>query len=478
MLVQTDARRHAFNRFERPPTAGATHRADDRRVPAAHRGARTARGRRREPRARRHGDHHGSAHGRDSGAGQRADVRSERVSRGQRRAAPQPRRPGSLRARFDLQGRHGVGGDSGKADAGRHDDRHRPAARSRSARASCATRTTTASLSFTDVIVKSSNVGAIKIGFKLGTDRLSDYVQRFGFGRPVSPDFPSENPGIVWERVEVDRERAGVGVDGLPGRRDAAADGDGGQLGRQRRRVHRAARRPRGVSRRPSLRGPAEGRCGRRSVADTAAADDQHHGAGRRARHRRRRRRFPATPSPARPAPPTSWSTAATRTTRSRRLSDSCRRTIPAVTILVVLDSPHGSNGHFGGPCRRRSSSASPKQRCAISASRRRSIPAPPVLVAPRPTSARGADRCRRRSPAAGRPSPRTAGHRARRARPERARRDAQAGASSGSARACPATASSSSQDPAPGTPIDEGGVCRLTLERAPVRQTASAKQP
>ena len=48
-------------------------------------------------------------------------------------------------------------------------------------------------LSFTDVIVKSSNVGAIKIGFKLGTDRLSDYVQRFGFGRPVSPDFPGEN---------------------------------------------------------------------------------------------------------------------------------------------------------------------------------------------------------------------------------------------------------------------------------------------
>ena len=25
-------------------------------------------------------------------------------------------------------------------------------------------------------------------------------MQRFGFGRPVSPDFPSESPGIVWER--------------------------------------------------------------------------------------------------------------------------------------------------------------------------------------------------------------------------------------------------------------------------------------
>jgi cell division protein FtsI (penicillin-binding protein 3) len=53
-------------------------------------------------------------------------------------------------------------------------------------------------LSFTDVIVKSSNVGAIKIGFKLGTARLSEYVSRYGFGHPVSPDFPGESPGIVW----------------------------------------------------------------------------------------------------------------------------------------------------------------------------------------------------------------------------------------------------------------------------------------
>jgi cell division protein FtsI/penicillin-binding protein 2 len=54
-------------------------------------------------------------------------------------------------------------------------------------------------LSFTDVIVKSSNIGAIRIGFRVGTQRLSRFVQRFGFGHPISPDFPSENPGIVWD---------------------------------------------------------------------------------------------------------------------------------------------------------------------------------------------------------------------------------------------------------------------------------------
>jgi stage V sporulation protein D (sporulation-specific penicillin-binding protein) len=54
-------------------------------------------------------------------------------------------------------------------------------------------------LSFTDVIVKSSNVGAIKVGLKVGPERMSLYVRRFGFGRPSSPDFPSESPGIVWD---------------------------------------------------------------------------------------------------------------------------------------------------------------------------------------------------------------------------------------------------------------------------------------
>ena len=53
-------------------------------------------------------------------------------------------------------------------------------------------------LSFARVIVKSSNIGAVKIGLKVGTDRLSRFVGLYGFGRQVSPDFPSENAGIVW----------------------------------------------------------------------------------------------------------------------------------------------------------------------------------------------------------------------------------------------------------------------------------------
>ncbi|MBI4476050.1 MAG: transpeptidase family protein [Acidobacteria bacterium] len=59
-------------------------------------------------------------------------------------------------------------------------------------------------LSFTDVIAKSSNVGAIKVGLRLGPERLGRFVRRFGFGTRISRDFPGENPGIVWDPKDLD----------------------------------------------------------------------------------------------------------------------------------------------------------------------------------------------------------------------------------------------------------------------------------
>ena len=52
-------------------------------------------------------------------------------------------------------------------------------------------------LSFTDVVVKSSNVGVSKISLALGPERLGRYVRRFGFGQTISRDFPGESRGIV-----------------------------------------------------------------------------------------------------------------------------------------------------------------------------------------------------------------------------------------------------------------------------------------
>jgi cell division protein FtsI (penicillin-binding protein 3) len=60
-------------------------------------------------------------------------------------------------------------------------------------------------LPFTDVIVKSSNVGAIKVGLRLGPERLGRYISRFGFGQTLSPDFRGESPGIVWNPAKLDQ---------------------------------------------------------------------------------------------------------------------------------------------------------------------------------------------------------------------------------------------------------------------------------
>jgi cell division protein FtsI/penicillin-binding protein 2 len=54
-------------------------------------------------------------------------------------------------------------------------------------------------LTFQEVVEKSSNVGSIKVGLRLGSERFGGYVKRFGFGRTLSPDFRGENAGILWD---------------------------------------------------------------------------------------------------------------------------------------------------------------------------------------------------------------------------------------------------------------------------------------
>jgi cell division protein FtsI (penicillin-binding protein 3) len=49
------------------------------------------------------------------------------------------------------------------------------------------------------VLQVSSNVGAIQIGKQVGTRTLGDYVKAFGFGKAISPDFPGESDGRVWD---------------------------------------------------------------------------------------------------------------------------------------------------------------------------------------------------------------------------------------------------------------------------------------
>lgn len=48
-----------------------------------------------------------------------------------------------------------------------------------------------------EVLAKSSNIGAIQIGLKVGEKRLLEYIRRFGFGKRTGLPLPAESPGTV-----------------------------------------------------------------------------------------------------------------------------------------------------------------------------------------------------------------------------------------------------------------------------------------
>jgi cell division protein FtsI (penicillin-binding protein 3) len=52
-------------------------------------------------------------------------------------------------------------------------------------------------LTTSQILAQSSNVGAIKIGLEMGKQRFDYWVRRFGFGRPTGVDLPGEERGIV-----------------------------------------------------------------------------------------------------------------------------------------------------------------------------------------------------------------------------------------------------------------------------------------
>ncbi|NQT33288.1 MAG: penicillin-binding protein 2, partial [Candidatus Omnitrophica bacterium] len=72
-------------------------------------------------------------------------------------------------------------------------------------------------LIFTDVIVKSSNIGTVKVAQELGKKTVYDYVERFGFGRKTGIDLPGEVGGISrhpskWSRSDITTIPIGQGI--------------------------------------------------------------------------------------------------------------------------------------------------------------------------------------------------------------------------------------------------------------------------
>ncbi len=204
-------------------------------------------------------------------------------------------------------------------------------------------------LSFEDVIVESSNVGAIKIGFKVGTGRLGRYVSLFGFGQRLSRDFPGESPGIVWNPDRWTKRALAsvsmgyqIGVTPLQMATAVSAIANGGELIEPRviRAVSQDNRRyavePRVLRRAVSaetasvMTGIMEG------VVDRGTAE----------------------------AAQMAGYTIGGKTGTAAKLIDGryshsdynasfvgfIPSRNPAVAIIVVIDSPHGPNGYFGGP--------------------------------------------------------------------------------------------------------------------------------
>ena len=55
----------------------------------------------------------------------------------------------------------------------------------------------TVNYSVAQILAHSSNIGAIELAEMLGKTRLSQWINRFGFGRATGIDYPGESPGIV-----------------------------------------------------------------------------------------------------------------------------------------------------------------------------------------------------------------------------------------------------------------------------------------
>jgi cell division protein FtsI/penicillin-binding protein 2 len=330
-------------------------------------------------------------------------------------------------------------------------------------------------LSFEDVIVKSSNIGAIKIGFKVGTERLSRYVALFGFGHPVSPDFPGESPGIVWSPSKWTESALAsvsmgyqVGVTPLQMVSAVSSVANGGEMIEPRviRAVYHDNRRY-----------AVQPKIVRRTIsADTAVTLTTimegvvERGTGRLAQM---------------PGYSVAGKTGTAAKLVNGRYSTSDYNASfvgfvpsrnPAVAIIVVTDSPHGgptTGGPVSGPVFKRIAEAT-LQYLGVGATIN---PTTPVLVA----RDDGAPSTHTSSADAGEPVvslvadgppgtvPDFSGLSAR----EAVRRIVKLGMNASVA----GDGFVISQDPAPGLPIEDDGVCHLVLERLP-RHPASAARP
>ncbi|MCP2520098.1 penicillin-binding protein 2 [Candidatus Aminicenantes bacterium AC-708-M15] len=92
-------------------------------------------------------------------------------------------------------------------------------------------------LTLPEIVYYSSNVGAIKVGLRLGKEKLYKYLKSFGFGERTGIDLPGEENGILrdirkWSSISVGEISIGyeIGVTAIQMLRAVSAIANGGYL--------------------------------------------------------------------------------------------------------------------------------------------------------------------------------------------------------------------------------------------------------
>lgn len=198
-------------------------------------------------------------------------------------------------------------------------------------------------LSVAQVLAQSSDVGAIKLGVRLGAHKLYEYIRAFGFGSPTGVDLPGESRGLVrpvesWKPISIGAISMGqeVGVTAIQMISAVSAIANGGLL--HRPRVIRELRRGGLVS-------PREAAEPRRIVSPRTAATLRHmlegvilDGTGELAR-------LDGYTSAGKTGTAQKVDPATRRYSRTQHIASFvgfAPLNTPGVTILVSLDSPVG----------------------------------------------------------------------------------------------------------------------------------------
>ena len=225
-------------------------------------------------------------HRRSARDGEPARVQPERSRPGRRRRAIAIARPPTSSSRARASSRSSPRPASRPAAITRTPSSTRRRASCASASRRFPTSTTSAPISLTTVLAKSSNVGMTKMAMTLSPQSMHDMLRAFGFGEVTGSGFPGESAGLLVRRIALAQDRAGDDFLRLRIVGDAAAAG--ARVRDSRRRRHP----PSGdaASRRWAGAGRARDRRARRARA--AADDGKRRVAGRRDRQSRCARRL------------------------------------------------------------------------------------------------------------------------------------------------------------------------------------------